>query len=144
MEKFYNHLGTSLNLETDLNEWLKRATGYTMNPIRRKMVSVLSEVACDQIKSLSPRSPLANEVDQIEDISAVIADEALRMCKAATLGEITRIFLLINRLKRVNENGKEKITDQLNSITRKLIKRVESKTGPLKLSKVCLELFSEF
>jgi len=115
-----------------------------MNPIRRKMVSVLSEAVCDQIKSLSPQSPLANEMDEIEDIEAVIADEALRMCKAATLGEITRISLLINRLKRVNRNEKEKITDQLNSIAGKLIKRVEDKTRPLKLSKVCLELFSEF
>jgi len=114
-----------------------------MNPIRRKMLSVLSEAVRDQIKSLSPQSPLANKVDEIEDIEAVIADEALRMCEAATLGEITRISLLINRLKRVNENKKEKITDQLNSIAGKLIKHVEDKTGPLKLSKVCLELFSE-
>ena len=106
-------------------------------------MSVLSEAVRDQINSLSPQSPLANEVDEIEDIEAVIADEALRMCKTATLGEITRISLLINRLKRVNENEKEKITEQLNSIARKIIKRVEDKTGPLKLSKVCLDLFSE-
>ena len=123
---------------------LKRAARYTMNPIKRKMVSVLSEAVREQIKSLSPQSPLTNEVDEIEDIEAVIADEALRMCEAASLGEIARISLLINRLKRVDENEKEKITDQLNSIAEKLIKRVESKTGSLKLSKVCLELFSGF
>ncbi len=114
-----------------------------MNLIRRKMVSVLSEAARDQIKSLSPQSPLANELDEIENIEAVIADKALRICKAATLGEITRISLLISRLKRVNGNEKEKITDQLNSIAGKLIKRVEDKTEPLKLSTVCLELFPE-
>ena len=115
-----------------------------MNPIRRKMVSVLSETAHDLIKSLGPQSPLANEVNEIEDIDAVIADEALRMCETATLSEIARISLLTSRLKRVNEDEeKEKITDQLNGIAGKIIKRVEDKTGPLKLSKVCPEMFSE-
>ncbi|MHC4123678.1 MAG: hypothetical protein ACYSSI_08915 [Planctomycetota bacterium] len=114
-----------------------------MKPIRRKMVSVLSEAVRDQIKSLNSQSLLANKVDEIEDIEAVIADEALRMCEAATMGEIIRISLLINRLKKVNENEKEKITDQFKGIAGKLIKRVEDKAGPLKLSKVCLELFSQ-
>ena len=111
-----------------------------MNPIRRKMASLLTEAVREEIEALSPESPYAKELNEIED--AVVAEEIEKVCKAATLGEITRISLLISRLKRVNENEKEKITDQLNSIAGKLIKRVEDKTGPLKLSKVCLELFS--
>jgi len=107
------------------------------------MVSVLSKAARDQIKSLSPQSPLTNELGEIEDIEALIANEASRICEAATLGEITRMSLLISRLKRANENEKEKTTNQLNSIAGKSIKHVEDKTGPLQLSTVCLELFSE-
>ena len=112
-----------------------------MNLIRRKMASLLTEAVRKEIEALSPESPYAKELNEIED--AVVAEEIEKVCKAATLGEITRISLLISRLKRVNENEKEKITDQLNSIAGKLIKSVESKAGPLKLSKVCLELFSE-
>ena len=112
-----------------------------MNPIRRKMASLLTEAVRKEIESLSPESPYAKKLKKIED--AVVAEEIEKVCKAATLGEIARISLLINRLKKVNENEKEKITDSLNSIAGKLIKRVEDKTGPLKLSKICLELFSE-
>ncbi|MHC4075120.1 MAG: hypothetical protein ACYSRZ_01720 [Planctomycetota bacterium] len=104
-----------------------------MNPIRRKMVSVLSEAACDQIKSLSPESSYAKELNEIEVVDVVIAREVEKVC----------ISLLVNRLKRVNENEREKITDKLNNIAGKLIKRVENKTEPLKLSKICLELFSQ-
>ncbi|MHC4411777.1 MAG: hypothetical protein ACYSYU_01290 [Planctomycetota bacterium] len=114
-----------------------------MNPIRKKMVSVLSEAVRAQIKSLPQQSLLANKIDEIEDIEALIADEALRMCEAASMGEITKIFLLVNKFEKVNEHEKEKITAQLNSIAEKLIKRVEDKTGPLKLSGVCLEMFSQ-
>ncbi|MHC4126473.1 MAG: hypothetical protein ACYSRR_08500, partial [Planctomycetota bacterium] len=105
--------------------------------------SVLSEAACDQIKSLSPESSYAKELNEIEVVDVVIAREVEKVCNTATLGEITKISLLVNRLKRVNENEREKITDKLNNIAGKLIKRVENKTEPLKLSKICLELFSQ-
>jgi hypothetical protein len=114
-----------------------------MNPIRRKMASLLTEAVRKEIEALSPESPYAKELNEIEVVDVVIAREVERVCNTATLGEITRMSLLINRLKRANENEKEKISDQLNSIARKLVKRVEDKTRPLKLSKVCLELFAE-
>jgi hypothetical protein len=107
------------------------------------MASLLTEAVRAQIKSLDQQSLLANKIDEIEDIEALIADEALRMCEAASLSEITKIFLLVNKVEKVNEHEKEKIADQLNSIAEKLIKRVEDKTGPLKLSGVCLEMFSQ-
>lgn len=107
------------------------------------MVSVLSEAARNQIRSLHPKSPYAEEIIKTGDVGTIITKEIDRICSTATLGEITRISLLINRLKKVNESEKEKITDQLNGISKKIIERVEDKTGPLKLSKVCLELFSE-
>ena len=114
-----------------------------MNPVKKKMVSVLSEAVRAQVKSLPQQSLLADKVDEIEDIEALIAEEAFRMCKAASLGEITKISLLVNKLKKMNEHEREKIAVQLTDIAEKLIKRVEEKTGPLKLSKTCLELFSQ-
>jgi hypothetical protein len=114
-----------------------------MNPLRKKMVSVLSEAVRAQVKSLAQQSLPADKIDGIEDIEPLIEEEALRMVEAAGLGEIAKISLLLNKLKKVDEHEREKIVAQLTAIAEKLIKRVENKTGPLKLSRTCLELFSQ-
>ena len=114
-----------------------------MNPIRQKMASLLTEAVRSQIEALSSESPLAKQLNEIEDIDAIITEEIEKICNTATLAEIIKISLLINRLGKVTENKQELIKNQLNSIAKNLIKRVENKTGQLMLSDVCLELFSQ-
>jgi predicted phage-related endonuclease len=108
-----------------------------MNLIRRKAFSFLTETAHKEIEALSPRSPLAKELNEIENVEAALTNEIARMCNTATLGEITRISLLVSRLKKAGADEQESVKKQLNSVAEKLMKKVETESGPLKLAQCC-------
>ena len=114
-----------------------------MNLIRQKAFSFLTEATHKEIGALSPESPLAKELNEIEDVNTIIAEEIEKICNTATLAEITKALLLVRRLNKALVHEKEIIKSELNSIVEKLITRVETKSGPLKLSEACLHLFSE-
>lgn len=114
-----------------------------MNPIRRKMASFLTEAVHKEIEALSPESPHAKELNEIENVDTVIAEDVGKICDVATLGEITKAFLLARRLKIVPLQEKDSVKTDLHNMAEKLVKRAEDKSGPLKLSKTCRHLFSE-
>ena len=115
-----------------------------MNPIKRKMASFLTEAVHKEIDALSPDSPCTKELNEIEDVDTIIADEITKICNEATLGEITKASLLARRLRIVSVQEKDSIKNDLNRMAEKLIKRAESKSGSLRLSKIYQQLFSEF
>jgi hypothetical protein len=101
------------------------------------MVSFLTEAVRNEIEALSPDSPLAKELNEIEDVNIIIAEETAKICEAATLTEITKILLLIKQLKKASAEGKEAIKNDLNSIAEQLATRVEAESGPLRLRETC-------
>jgi hypothetical protein len=111
-----------------------------MNPIRRKMASFLTEAARKEIEALSPDSPHAKELNEIEDVDTVIAEEIQKICNIATLGEITKAFFLVRRLKIASPKGKEAIESELGKITEELVKRVETESGRLRIPNACRHL----
>jgi len=111
----------------------------SMNPIRRKMISFLTEAVFKKIKALDPQSPSAKELSKIE-FGEIIAEEIEKICNAATLAETTRALLLVTRLKKASGQEKEVIKSDLNTIAEQLVKRVETKSGRLKLHKTCRHL----
>lgn len=115
-----------------------------MNLIRRKAFSLLTEAAYNQIEALCPQSPQTKELNEIEDVNAIIAEEIEKICNAATLAEITKAILLVRRLKKAPVHEKEIIKSELDSIAEKLVTRVETKSGPLRLSKDYRHLFLNF
>ena len=96
------------------------------------MVSFLTEAARNE-----------TELNKIEDVNTIIAEEIEKICNTASLSEITKTFLLLRRLENAPVDEKEIVKNKLNGIAEKLITRVETKSGPLKLSETCLHLFSE-
>jgi len=60
-----------------------------MEPVREKLSSLLIKAANEEIKALDPQSQCAKELSQIENVDAIIAEEIKKICKVATLGEIT-------------------------------------------------------
>lgn len=113
-----------------------------MDPIKRKVSSFLTEVARKEIEALDPESPCAKELSKIE-ADDIIAEDIEKMCNAATLAETTRALLLVTRLKKASGQEKEAIKSDLNTIAERLMTRVETKSGRLRLPKACHHLLLE-
>ena len=115
-----------------------------MNPIRRKMVSFLTETAYKEMAALDAQSTCAKELSETEDVDEVIAEEIEKICNAATLAEIMRVFTLASRIKKASGRKKEAIKRELDKIAEQLVARVETESGQLRFSKVCRHLLLEF
>jgi hypothetical protein len=114
-----------------------------MDPIRRKLSSFLTLAAHKGIKALEPQLPCAKELDGIEDVDAIIAEEIEKICNAATLTEITKIFFLTRRMKKTSGQKRETIKTELKKIAEQVVTRAESESGPLSLSETCRHLLLE-
>ncbi len=111
-----------------------------MDPIRRKLSSVLTEAARKGIKALEPQSPCAKELSEIEDVDTIIAEEIEKICNADTLVEITKILFLTRRMKKTSGQQIEAIKSQLKKIAEEIVTRAESQAGPLILPQTCRHL----
>ena len=105
-----------------------------MNPVKQKMISFLTEAARNQIEALGSDSPYTKELNKIEG-EDVIRKEIKLICEAATLAEMTKIIFFASRIKKASEHQKEVIKNNLKKIAEKLLSRVETKSGPLRLPK---------
>ena len=112
-----------------------------MDPIRRKLCSLLTETANEEIKALDPQSQCAKELAEIEDVDTIIDEEIGKMCKVLTLGEITRILLLVTRLKTTSGQKNEVIKNDIKKVAKKVTARTEAKSGPSKLPQSCRHIF---
>ena len=108
-----------------------------MEPIRKKLSSLLIKAANKEVEDLAPQSQCAKELAEVENIDTIIVEEIEKICKAASLGEITRIFLLVARLKTTSGQKREAIKNNIKKIAKKLISRVEAESGPLGLPQSC-------
>jgi len=108
-----------------------------MEPIRKKLSNILIKAANKEIKALDPQSQCAKELDEIENIDTIIVEEIEKICKAATLGEITRVLLLVARLKKASAKKRELIKVDIKKAAKRLVSRVEAESGPLKLPQSC-------
>ena len=114
-----------------------------MDPIRRKLSSFLTEAAHKDIKALEPQLPCAKELNGIEDVDAIIAEEIEKICNAATLIEITKNLFLTRRMKKTSGQKGETIKTELKRIAEQVVTRAESKSGPLSLPETCRHLLLE-
>ena len=112
-----------------------------MDTIRRKLSSLLTEAANEEIKALDPQSQCAKELAEIEDVDTIIDEEIGKMCKVLTLGEITRILLLVTRLKTTSGQKNEVIKNDIKKVAKKVTARTEAKSGPSKLPQSCRHIF---
>lgn len=103
------------------------------------MSSFLTEAAYKAIVALDPESPCAKELSKIK-VDNIIREETEKICGAATLAEITRALSLVRRLKKTSEQEKEAIKSKLKRIVEKLVTRVETESGQLRLPKTCRHL----
>lgn len=113
-----------------------------MNPIERKLSSLLTKAASNRIKALGSQSPCAKELSKIHDVDRVITEEIEKISNAAKLAEITRILLLAARLKKRPGQKKESAKSELKRIAEQLVTRVETESGPLRLPATCRHLLS--
>ena len=108
-----------------------------MDPLRQKLYLLLVETAHEGIKTIDPQSECAKQLSAIADVDTVIAEEIRRLCMAATLLEVTKIFLLAAQLKKTHGQKADAVKSSLKKIAEVLIARVERQSGPLKLPQSC-------
>jgi hypothetical protein len=111
-----------------------------MIAIRRKMVSFLTETVHKEIEALEPDCPCAKEINKLDDVGNTIAEEVKKLCNAATLREISKMLLLVGRLKKASVQEKEAIESELRRITEELVRRVETESGRLRIPNACYHL----
>jgi len=108
-----------------------------MELIRKKLSSLLIKAANKEMKALDPQSQCAKELTEIKNVDTIIVEEIEKICKAATLGEITRILLLVARLKTTSGQKREAIKNDIKKVAKKLVTRAEAESGSLKLPQSC-------
>ncbi len=110
-----------------------------MNPIRRKLVSLMTEVLQQKIEVLEPGSPQAQELSTI-DLDKYIKQDIETVCNSATMAEIMRILFLGGKLRKAIGQERETINNDLKVIADVLIARLQSKSVALRLPKSCLDM----
>jgi len=108
-----------------------------MDPIRQKLSSFLIEIAHKSMNSLDPQSVCAKDISELEDADAIIAQDIKKICQAASLPEITKIFVLAAQLKKNSGQKRNSIKNDLKKISAVVVTRAEAKSGPLKLPQSC-------
>ncbi len=111
-----------------------------MNPIRRKMIAFVTEAVRKEIEALDPDCPCAKEMNKLDDVDNTIAEEVKKLCNAATLREISKMLLLVGRLKKASVQEKEAIESELCKIKEELVRRVETESGRSGIPNVCRHL----
>lgn len=114
-----------------------------MNPIRRRMVSLLTEAALARVEALDPASVRGQELSKICDADRVIKEDIQKICDVITLAELTKIFHLTRRMKKTSGKKKETIKRSLQKIAEVLITRAEAESGPLKLPQACRHILMD-
>ena len=104
------------------------------------MASFLTEAVHKEIEALEPNCPCAREMSKLDDVDNTIAEEVKRFCDAATLREISKMLLLVGRLKKASVQEKEVIESKLRRITEELVRRVETESGRLRIPNACHHL----
>ncbi len=111
-----------------------------MNPIRRKMIAFVTEAVRKEIEALDPDCPCAKEMSKLDDVDNTIAEEVKKLCNTATLREISKMLLLVRRLRKASVQEKEAIESKLGKITEELVRRVETESGRLRIPNACRHL----
>ena len=110
-----------------------------MNPLRQKMALFLTDAARKGLKSLDPKSQCA-KILRKSDFENILREDVNRICEATSFIEITKTISLTAQLQRASEEKRKAIKDELKKIAEDVVKRIEKKSGKLKMPKPCRHL----
>ena len=110
-----------------------------MNPLRKKMASLLTDAASKGIKRLNPGSVCAKALKKI-NVKNTIKEDISRICEAISFTETTRILSLVTLLKMEDGEKKEEIKSEIKKIAEAVVARVERESGKLKIPEPCRHL----
>jgi hypothetical protein len=110
-----------------------------MNPLRRRMSAFLVRVVRDGIKKMDPESPCAKELRKI-DGEDIVRTEIDRICRAASVTEMTKVIALAEWLKGTSGQEREDIRNDIKEIAEELVARIERESGELRIPRPCRRL----
>ena len=108
-----------------------------INPLKRTMISFLTDAACKEIECLDAQSPCQAELSEHQQAGDVIRRDIEKICNCAALSEMAKIFALVTRLQHLSEREQEAARVRLKKIAENLMARAENKSGPLDLPQTC-------
>ena len=103
------------------------------------MSAFLLQVVRDEIENMDLESPCAKELRKAggEDI---VRTEIDRICGTASGTEMTKLLILVMRLKETSEQEREDIRNDIREIAEALVARVEEESGELRIPRPCRRL----
>jgi len=114
-----------------------------MNPLRKKLASVMIDTAYEEICKLGKNSPYLKALEDV-DIDEVLNEDVNRICEGISLGEIMKILPLIAKMKiACQEDEHNALKCEIREIALRVVERVESNGGRLKLPASCRDLLLE-
>lgn len=110
-----------------------------MDLVRRKVASFLIEEARKGIKNLDPGSACAKALKKM-DVEKALNEDIERVCKSASISELTKVFSLATKLKLLSQEEKARVKGELKDTAGSIVRRVEKESGKLKTPKPCRHL----
>lgn len=107
-----------------------------MDLIRKRLVLFLTDAARKGLKALDPKSPCARALREIE-VENIIGEDIERICRAASLTEVTNVLYLATQLQASSQEKKGPIKSRIKEIAGNLADRIEKESGSFKLPKSC-------
>ena len=114
-----------------------------MNPLQKKLASIMVDTAYEEIGKLGKNSPYLKALEGV-DIDKVLAEDVNRICESISLGEIMKILPMIAKMKiACREDEHRALKCDIREIALRVVERVESSGGKLKLPASCRDLLLE-
>jgi hypothetical protein len=116
---------------------------FLMNPLRKKLASVMIGTAYEEIGKLGKNSPYLKALKGV-DVDKILAEDVSRICEDISMGEIMKILPLVAKLKIACQEDEHKaLKCEIKEIALRVVERVEFKGGSLKLPASCRDLLLE-
>ena len=111
-----------------------------MNPLRKKLASIMIDTAYEEICKLGKNSPYLKALEEV-DIDKVLAEDVNRICEDISMGEMMKIMPLIAKMKIARaQDEQDAVKCEIMETALRVVERVECKGGRLKLPASCRDL----
>ena len=114
-----------------------------MNPIKKKLVNVITGAAVREVENLKNDPEFAFDFDR-PDIEKALHEDAERLVDAISFTEGARILALIVQLDSAHGEKAVKLGKELSAIAEKIINKTEADAGTLNFSKSCRKMYMKF
>ena len=103
-----------------------------INPFRSQMASFLTKSAHEGLEKLDKNSSLARKLKTV-DVDAILKYDINKICEEMSCSEMVKLTTLAGQVKS-GLGDEELVKEDVKNIAKDIVKRVEKKSGSLKIT----------